>query len=179
MADLRDALFDALTRGKDAPTDVRGLVNVAGGTRAVAGMLGVTQRTVQRWTTETAAQRRRVPASALGRLRTALRNTPGYRAQLLGVGRPGSRAARLRNRGATAHFRGRTVSGIVAGGRAYVRTRTVPDRQLTGAQMAPVVDAFLRGNDAAAEHLFQEAYADAYDAPGWEFESVDGLDLKR
>ena len=171
--DLTDALYGAFTRGKDAPGDVESLVQALGGSRAAAAALGVSTRQVERYTTtKPGARRDRISPTRLGTLRDAVKSSPAYRAQQVGK----LRAARLRNKGANLKARG--TAGVVSGGASYMRPGRSVTQALSGEWLAPVLDAFLSGDDAAAAAAFDVAMSEQYTA-GWVFESVDEMEFLR
>lgn len=170
-----DALFNAMTGNRKLPSDVAGLVKLLGGTRQAAASMGVQQRSVQRWITGTAAQRRKPPSAE--RVREAARSSPIVRARMMTP----TRAGWMRKQGARIQ-----VTGVQGPGRAEYATRRAvggmssihPD----GATFAPVVDAFLAGNDEAAVAALNAAIGHAYmhdSGAGWHLESVDRMGLSR
>lgn len=170
--DLRDALYTAFTNGKEPPSDVRGLVSALGGTRAAADALGVTTRTVQRWTTTTGAQKRNAPAAKVAQLRTAVRDSPAVRAQLVGQ----RRAARLRNSGTSVRIKG--MQGVSS---EYARRRHITTA-MPGRRIEPALTAWLGGDDDAAAAAFLREFVPEYGKGSfdtWTFEDLDGVEFRR
>jgi len=145
MADLESSLNRALF-GQDIPTDVAGMVRELGGTRGAAEALGVTQRTVQRWTTSTAGQRRKPSTTTVGKLSTATRRK---------IAGP-DRLRRLRGQGSNTVNKGEM--GMEANKKSYMRDRRVT-HELTPQRMQAVTTALIRGDTAKAA----KSYATAFD----------------
>lgn len=169
------ALFRAMTGGRRLPSDIAGLVKLLGGTRQAAAAMGVQQRTVQRWTTGTAAQRRKPPSA--DRVREAARSSPVVRARMVTP----TRAGWMRKEGARIE-----VAGVQGPGSAEYATRRAIGRMSSihpdGASFAPVVEAFLAGDDAAAVAALNAAIGRSYmhdSGAGWHLGSVDTMGFSR
>ncbi|QKW55024.1 telomere-protecting terminal protein Tpg [Streptomyces buecherae] len=131
---------------KTAPAQMRALVRALGGTRAAAGVLGVSQRTVERYVR---AQIRRPRPDLAGRLAAELRRhwQPGLQRAAL------RRAARA---GFTVETRA-TFGYRAPGGSTDEARRRLITQHIPPALAAPVIDAYLRGE---SEHQLQTRVAD-------------------
>lgn len=177
--DIMDALYRAVSR-KSAPAvqreSARDLVARAeqalGSKKAVADRLGVSQRTVERWAAGEGRIRNKPSAKNADKLRDLGRNAPESRKRDMS----NLRAARIRNKGAKIKVSGNI--GPTIGGNDYKRQRTV-EIDLSGEAMAPVLDAWLAGDDDAALAALHEALDSEYVA-GFELDGeVDALDFLR
>lgn len=159
---LGSALGKALSSGRGKGS-VSNQVGQLGGTRAVAGKLGVSQRTVQRW----------AKADREGR---GARGIPAARREALG-----NEAARddLKRNGAK--IRGTAVAGPQSGGSEYHTRRVLGNAnggsgiELSPEAMARVIERYEAGDVAGAEEAFNDAIATEYlggSAGEWGFSDV-------
>lgn len=164
---------DALTRGRaGSPPDIPGAIEYAYGTgrggrpntRAAAEALGVSQRTVQRWMKAPPAHSAGV--DELHRQAQAAAESPERRRQALNP----RRAARIRASGAQVKFSGMTVV-------SHDRRRRDVTYRFTGEQLAPVVDAYLEGGEAAGRAALTDVFREHYGGVG--LETIDRLEFKR
>jgi Homeodomain-like domain len=172
MPDISDALYRAVSRRRRAPAvDVGSLVDrlTAAGVpkREIASRLGVSTRTVQRWTTTTGRERSRPRRANLDRLRSVYRRSPEVRRADISP----RRAGRLRSAGARVHAVG--VMGPRVAGREYRRYRDLTTDVLSPEALAPVLDAWERGDDAGAREALEAALDREYLGG---FELADELD---
>ncbi|MGH9380810.1 MAG: helix-turn-helix domain-containing protein [Thermoanaerobaculia bacterium] len=125
-------------------------------TREIAERLGVTPRTVQRWTTTRGSERRRAPRRVVDEAAADSR----VRSKAI----PKRRRSRIRNQGATLRISGR--QGPPGSPSKYRRTVKI---YLDGDTMDSVLEAWENGNDEAAAEIMSEALdADGYRAWTWE-----------
>lgn len=159
--DFGDAMWRAASHGRpagDPVAMVRELERALGSKRAVADRLGVSTRTVERWTTTTGQQRRAIRGPA----ETRVRDTYGKAPEVRRASMSRYRAARIRNKGATLRVKG--VIGPMIGGTDYRRQREITVK-FTGEAMGPVIDAWLNGDDDAARAALEDALETEYGAP--------------
>lgn len=157
MARTFRSLFAALAGKPERPTLRTQLAQVYGqnarggpDTARAATLLGVSQRTVQRW-----VKAGKLPESAHGRVAaddiTGWRDSSEGRAQLLGP----RRSERLATQGFTA-----AVSGVFTVSKDK-RRRTV-EAAIDPEHARDIVDALRSGDDAAAHRALEDAYGDAF-----------------
>jgi hypothetical protein len=170
----RDALYHLITGAR--PDDLREMVRVLGGTKAVAGLTGRSQRTVQRWITTTGTEKIRSPRAdakqAIDTAFSAARQTREGRERIAG----GRRATLLRNNGAV--MRGSAPAGpMTAGGsRAYIKMRTW-NHAVGSDVMDATFDAFIQGGEDAAFDSFNTAFGDEYGSGGAMFDEFLFTDM--
>ena len=168
---LTDALFAAITNGKSPDDDLRKTVQALGGTKAVAQILGKSQRQVQRYVARDPRKRTTPPKEVADALRRTAYASPSVRRSLISK----RRAARMRSRRKVVYVRGRVEAGPIVGGRDYKRVRVL-DVPISGELMAQVLAAWQDGDDQGARDALEEAFGEEYVA-GWEFGDVDNLDF--
>lgn len=178
--DVGEFLFVATT-GRTAPrvndTGVRSIRSLAarlGGNRAAAAQLGVSVRTVQRWTTPNAERRQKPSAASAGRIRTAA--TEQRRADVARAA-TSRRANRMRTTGATLRVQG--AGGPVndsPGGSIKSRDLT---QFLSGDQVDDLYTAAAE-SDQAALAVINRIYAEDYmgDGQDWSWDDISALNLR-
>jgi len=146
--------------GRAAPSSVSGAVERYGwSTRELAQRMGVSERTARRY-----RQQDRIPDRRAADWREVTRQAATERQR-----------ARITRRGLSSM----NVQGQYRISRSrYQARRDFPVRfvegRITGRQMREVFEA---SSPAEAEKLLNDALAEAYGAPGLEFEDVEGLDF--
>lgn len=195
-AGLRNTVFGALTGISGDVSGDRGgnlrdmLMAIGGPARTKSGInltevakeLGVTRRTVERWVTTDGSERGKPKAVTLVAVATKSRQaatTQRGRAKALGRMRGGTGAgsggAAISTYGAKLTVRAH--QGVVAGGREYLRDRTISmalDPEAVEAMQA----AYAQGGDKAFL-AWAENHADMTYAAGWGIDRIDSLDLGR
>jgi hypothetical protein len=141
------------------------------GTKGAAERLGVTPRTVQRWTTTTGTQRRAIKGPAAAKVRQSYAKSPEVRK----ASTSRLRAARIRNKGATVRVKGQI--GPVIGGKDYRRPREITT-QLSGEAMDRVLDAWMRGDDKGARAALERGLDEEYQG-GFRLDDEIDLDFLR
>lgn len=167
MADLGGLVRGQLEGGVSYPTTPAGTVNVYRDTREMAGELGVTQRSVQRYR----AEERHPSPERLGRMRQLARARVAER-----------RLAPFRARGAHVHFAGRVLVYTDSRGRpSYRQVRF--DRDVSPAQLARGLDAAERamrsgtGWGDAGDAIIRAAF-DSYGSPLEEVSTIDAFSIR-
>lgn len=130
---------------------IRALAEQHGGNVQLASRLGVTPRTVQRWTTETATEQRE-----------AVRSTPALRdavADLVTTSRVKAGARALRGRPVTVEA---VTIMVVTYDQTRERPRSPGDQELDADTMAGVLDKLEEGDIGAASEAFTDAWLGAY-----------------
>lgn len=153
-----DAMWRATSRqapAGDPVAMVRELERALGSKRAVAQRLGVSTRTVERWTTTTGQQRRAIRGANASQVREAYAKSPEVRKSSMSR----LRGSRMRNKGATLKVKGEI--GPVIGGNDYRRQREVTVH-LSGEAMGRVLDAWSAGDDAGARAALEDALDEEY-----------------
>lgn len=159
---VADALHDAWNEARGpAPSSVAGLVAALGGTKSAAGVLGVAQRTVERYINReqhgASKSNRQISAANKEKLTAEVDRRLDEKA-----------AARVREHGMTAEAEGDVKMSSRGGHRSI-------SEQLEGARLGEMLDAITRGAwDAAAEE-FEDVLFDFYGVPGMRF-ATDGVD---
>lgn len=157
------------------PSDVRGAMDRFGWTaRDLARMFGKSERTARRW-----RQQDHIPAKQLGDWQRETQaaaarqrreaQSEAERKTWDRLGRRGMREMRVE--GTYKISKSRYKSN------AWSPVRTLPGSKITPAQMRGVRDALDQGDRAAADELLNGALAEAYGAPGLEFEDVDNAEF--
>lgn len=148
----------------------------------VAAELGVTRRTVERWVTTDGTERGKPKPATLKTVATKARqaaSTQRGRAKALGRGRSGAGAgsggAAISTYGARLTVRAH--QGVVAGGREYLRDRTI-SLSLDPESVEAMQAAYVQGGDKAFV-AWAENHADMTYAAGWGIDRIDSLDLGR
>lgn len=151
-ADLRAAVAaHAPDTGTYTPTTIRALAAQEGGNAQLARRLGVTPRTVQRWTTETGTQKRAV-----------VRSTPALReavADLVTTSRVRAGVQALRGRPLTVEA---CSIMVVTYDQTRARPRSPGDQELDVDLMDPVLDKLEEGDIGAATEAFTDAWLGKY-----------------
>ncbi len=189
MSDLRSKLFNALTGGEADVSgqpggDLAGMLMAVGGrsdrTRSgidltkAAAALGVSRRTVERWakTAETGTGQRPSAAHA---------KTLASRARQMATTKRGRRAAVTRQaplpRGAGAQIQITGVQGPPDPQRKGYRRLRTTQIDLTPDEAQDMIDAWVDGGDKGLMTWFTGKW-DAYYVPDWEFETLDGIDIR-
>lgn len=169
-----DAMWRATSRhnpAKDPAAMVRELERALGSKKAVAERLGVSTRTVQRWTTTTGTQRRAIRGENAAKVRQGYGRSPEVRK----ASTSRLRASRMRNKGATLRAKG--YIGPVVGGSDGRRDREITT-QLSGEAMDRVLDAWMSGDDDAARAALENALDEEY-AAGFRLDDEVDLDFLR
>jgi hypothetical protein len=173
----RDAIYRLISGAK--PGDLREIVRVLGGPRAVAPIVGRTERTVQRWITTKGTERIRAPrADASQRLDTAFgqaRNTRAGREKIAET----RRSTLMRHHGA--RMRGTAKAGPVSPGgeRGYLKARRF-DHGVDAGTMDATFTAYIEQGEDAAFREFNTRFGDEYGQGGlffddWMFTDMSGL----
>ena len=132
------------------PSTIRALAENAGGNTALARQLGVTPRTVQRWTKEG------------GQTRNVTKTTPALRAAVDRL------ATTTRVKQGADALRGRAVEvaplsiAVIAYNEKRARGRNVGEQEIDADAMGDVLDKLADGDNGAAGELFTAAYLGAY-----------------
>ena len=133
-----------------------GRAQVAAGTRALAGELGVAVRTVQRWQKEG------------GEARSAARSTPGLRISVQGIATAQQRAANARAFREWAQEQGLDVGAcrvmVLVYNEDRARPRNVGPQHIDGANegLIDALDALEDGDTTAATEAFGDAWLGTY-----------------
>lgn len=157
------------------PSGVRGAMERFGWTtRDIAQRLGVSERTARRY-----RQQDRIPAKRLG----------GWQGETQAAAEQQRREAQTAAERKTWERLGRrgvsemNVTGTYKISKSRYKAnpwsavRIMPGNKITPAQMRGVREALEQGNRQAADVLLNEALAEAYEAPGLEFEAVDSVEF--
>ena len=192
---LRNTVFGALTGisgdvSGDRGGDLRNMLMAIGGpakTKSginlteVATALGVTRRTVERWVTTDGVERGKPKPAMLSVVVTKSRQAAStQRGRVKALGRmrggtgAGSAGAAITTYGAKLTVRAH--QGVVAGGREYLRDRTIA-LALDPDQVNAMNAAYVQGGDKAFLEWLEDR-ADSY-AAGWGIDRIDSLDLGR
>lgn len=167
-----DALRAQWAQAAQAPTSIHGLVAAVGGTGAAAGILGVTQRTVQRY----------LKFEREGKNENTRKMSASERNELSDIaGKDATRAAIDRVKAAGS-------MGVSASGDVNVYGAQYGDRyqgyreieeELDPAELDDFFDALEDGDYDAAWDALQDELMDVYDVPGSDFADVEefGLDI--
>ncbi len=146
----------------------------------VATELGVTRRTVERWVTTDGTERGKPKAATLRTVATKARqasSTQRGRAKALGRGLAGtgvgSRGSGISTYGTRLKVRG--FQGVIAGGREYLRNRTI-GMDLEPHQVQAMQAAYAQGGDKGFVRWLENE-ADYVEAVGWGVERIDSIDL--
>jgi len=193
---LRNIVFGALTGiagdvSGDRGGELRDMLMAIGGpakTKSginlteVAKELGVTRRTVERWVTTDGTERGKPKPQTLEAVAkksrqaaTTQRGRAKALARMRGGTGVGSGGAAIGTYGAKLAVRAR--QGVVAGGRGYLRDRTI-SLELDPGQVEAMQAAYAQGGDKAFVQ-WAENHADANYAAGWGMDRIDSLELGR
>jgi len=131
-----------------------GRAQVAAGTRALAGELGVAVRTVQRWQKEG------------GEARSVARSTPGLRISVRGIATEVQRAANARAFRERVQEQGLDVGACRVMVKVYnedrPRPRNIGPQHIGGDTLTDALDALEAGDRAGAAEAFGAAWLEAY-----------------
>jgi len=131
-----------------------GRAQVAAGTRALAGELGVAVRTVQRWQKEG------------GEARRVARSTPGLRISVRGIATEVQRAANARAFRERVQEQGLDVGAcrvmVLVYNEERARPRSIGDMHITGDTLTEALDALEAGDAAGAGAAFGTAWLETY-----------------
>lgn len=172
MADLGEQLRGAFEREAGTveltPTAIRGVVQqlgggegrrqVAAGNKQLAGQLGVSVRTVQRWQKE----------SGSGEARRVTRSTPGLRISVAGIANEQRLQATIQRLRPRIQEQGLDVGAARVMVQAYnenrSRPRNIGDQHIDGANegLINALDALQDGDTAAAGEAFGSAWLETY-----------------
>lgn len=149
MAEVPEALRDALAAGVRVPTTIEGIARYFGDARGaqnrgIADFLGVTMRTVQRWRT-TGAERRTPRAAMLDRLRDEATDRAIVK-----------KLRRRRGKGTTVDFVGRILIS------RDERRRHVTGIELDERDFDAVIDAVEKRDWRHAGQVFEYGFLDAW-----------------
>jgi len=135
-----------------------GRAQVAAGNKELAGQLGVSVRTVQRWQKE----------GGQGEARSVARSTPGLRISVRGIATEVQRAANARAFRERVQEQGLDVGACRVMVRVYneerARPRTIGSQHIAGTNegLIDALDALEDGNTAAAAEAFGDAWLQTY-----------------
>jgi len=131
-----------------------GRAQVAAGTRALAGELGVAVRTVQRWQKEG------------GEARSVARSTPGLRISVQGIATEVQRAANARAFRERVQEQGLDVGAcqvmVLVYNEERARPRSIGDMHIGGDALTEALDALEAGDTAGAGAAFGTAWLETY-----------------
>ncbi len=131
-----------------------GRAQVAAGNKELAGQLGISVRTVQRWQKEG------------GEARSVARSTPGLRLSVRGIATEVQRAANARAFRERVQEQGLDVGGCRVLVRIYnedrARGRTIPGQHLEGDALTEFLEAREEGDREAAAEAFGDAWLESY-----------------
>ncbi len=131
-----------------------GRAQVAAGTRALAGELGVAVRTVQRWQKEG------------GEARSVARSTPGLRISVRGIATEVQRAANARAFRERVQEQGLDVGAcrvmVLVYNEDHARPRSIGDMHIGGDALTEALDALEAGDAAGAGAAFGTAWLETY-----------------
>jgi len=131
-----------------------GRAQVAAGTRALAGELGVAVRTVQRWQKEG------------GEARSVARSTPGLRISVRGIANEVQRAANARAFRERVQEQGLDVGAcrvmVLVYNEDRARPRSIGDMHIAGDALTEALDALEVGDTAGVAEAFGRAWLDVY-----------------
>jgi len=131
-----------------------GRAQVAAGTRALAGELGVAVRTVQRWQKEG------------GEARSVARSTPGLRISVRGIATEVQRAANARAFRERVQEQGLDVGTcrvmVLVYNEERARPRSIGDMHVVGDALTEALDALEAGDTAGAGAAFGAAWLETY-----------------
>lgn len=180
--DTGEFLFTAATNqtaprvGDTGVRSLRTLVNRLGGKKAAAQELGVSVRTVQRWTAARPESRAKPGRTAASQIRD--RQEQQRRERLAKVG-TSKRAARMSTTGSTLRVKGK--GGPNAGSpELSIKPRGDIPIDLTGDQTSQLFQSIARGDTNATMQLVNSFYDDHYlgrDDLQWTWQDVERLTL--
>jgi transposase-like protein len=149
---------------------LRALLDAGVSKKEIAQTLGVTPRTVERWTTTTGGQRRDPAKSkAAERLTELGAKDPRVRERALSR----YRKSRQRNRGGRVKINGR--QGPAPAGKNYLRKRLIV-HEIDGYAMDKVMQAWSAGDDDAAADAIREALEEQ-GYPDWAWDEGADVDF--
>ncbi len=131
-----------------------GRSQVAAGNKQLAGQLGVSVRTVQRWQKEG------------GEARSVARSTPGLRISVRGIATEVQRAANARAFRERVQEQGLDVGAcrvmVLVYNEERARPRSIGDMHITGDALTEALDALETGDVAGAAEAFGGAWLEVY-----------------
>ncbi len=131
-----------------------GRAQVAAGNKQLAGQLGVSVRTVQRWQKEG------------GEARSISRSTPGLRISVQGIANEQQRAANMRELRARVQEQGLDVGAcrvmVLVYNEDRARPRSIGPQHIEGDALTAALDALEDGNATGAAAAFGEAWLETY-----------------
>jgi len=133
-----------------------GRAQVAAGNKELAGQLGISVRTVQRWQKE----------GGQGEARSVARSTPGLRISVRGIATEQQRAANARAFRERVQEQGLDVGPCRVMVKVYnedrARPRTIGPQHIGGDALTEALDALEAGDAAGAAEAFGAAWLEAY-----------------
>jgi hypothetical protein len=153
--------------------DGEGRSQIAQGNKILAGQLGVSVRTVQRWQKEG------------GEARSVARSTPGLRISVQGIATEQQRAANARAFRERVQEQGLDVGAcrvmVLVYNEDRARPRNIGDMHITGDALTEALDALEDGDTTAAADAFGTAWLETYgmdvDASVTDVVGTFGLDV--
>ncbi len=131
-----------------------GRKQVAEGNKELAGQLGISVRTVQRWQKET------------GEARNIARSTPGLKISVRGIATAEQRRVNVQQVRQQVMDNGLDVDGcrvmVLVYNEERARPRNIPPVHLSGEALIEAFDALEDGQPAAAAEAFGDAWLEAY-----------------
>jgi hypothetical protein len=131
-----------------------GRAQVAAGNKQLAGQLGISVRTVQRWQKEG------------GEARSVARSTPGLRISVQGIATAQQRQANARAFRERVQEQGLDVAPCRVMVKVYnedrARPRSIGAQHIGGDELTAALDALEEGDAAGASEAFGRAWLDAY-----------------
>jgi len=144
-----------------------GRAQVAAGNKELAGQLGISVRTVQRWQKEG------------GEARSVARSTPGLRISVRGIATEQQRAANARSFRKRVQEEGLDVGACRVMVKVYnedrPRPRNIGPQHLDGDALTEALDALEAGDAAGAAEAFGDAWLEAYGMDGVDADITDVL----
>jgi len=131
-----------------------GRAQVAAGNKELAGQLGISVRTVQRWQKEG------------GEARSVARSTPGLRISVRGIATAEQRRVNVQRVRQQVMDNGLDVDGcrvmVLVYNEERARPRNIPPVHLSGESLIETFDALEDGDTAAAAEAFGDTWLEAY-----------------
>jgi len=137
-----------------------GRAQVAAGNKELAGQLGISVRTVQRWQKE----------GGQGEVRSVARSTPGLRISVRGIATEQQRAANARSFRERVQEEGLDVAPCRVLVKVYnedrPRPRNIGPQHIGGDALTEALDALEAGDTAGAAEAFGDAWLETYGMDG-------------